>query len=129
MPAGMKGSNESPTPVCSGKASGWYPVRRQVFLGLLLLRLPSGVHCRAVRVMLPEHVPIPPPPCPHDDNRHAVLTTTNSQPVSYVVFTFQSPILVWSLESSGLPSSCHYLPAGFHHCHSSEFFLVTVKAH
>lgn len=36
MPAGMKGSNESPTPVCSGTASGWYPVCRQVLLGLPL---------------------------------------------------------------------------------------------
>ena len=107
MPAGMKGSNESPTPVCSGPASGWYPVCRQVFLGLPLLRLPSGVHCRAVRVMLPEHLPIPPPPSPHDDDRHAVLTTTNSLPVSYVVFKFQSPILVLDLESSRLPYSCH----------------------
>ena len=38
--------------------------------------------------MLPEHVPIPPPPSPHDDDRHSV---------SYVVFTFQSPILVLDL--------------------------------
>lgn len=49
MPAGMKGSSEGP-PVLS---FGWYPVRRQVLFGLPLLRLPSGVYCRAMGVMLP----------------------------------------------------------------------------
>ena len=40
------------------------------------------------------------------------------------------PHVSWSwIWCSALPSSCHWLPAAFHHCHSSEYLLITVEAH